>query len=95
MAADSEWSNLFRLREAVLSVVSTPFELVADVLTRSSAKADEKVLRVLLEWPLLHPSWAPVLMRAFADGKLRVDLDGDVWVKGRLILSSELADKAR
>jgi len=95
MPADSEWSNLLQLREAVLSVVSTPFEFVADVLMRSSAKADEKVLRVLLEWPLLHPSWVPVLMRAYANGELRVDADGDVWVRGRLIMSTELADKAR
>jgi len=64
-------------------------------LLRDPVSANEKVLRVLLEWPHLHPSWVPVLMRVFADGKLEVDPDGDVWIERELIMSSELADKAR
>jgi len=93
--SEGDREHMLQLREALRAAVSTPFELVTDVVVRSSAKADENVLRVLLEWPYLHPSWVPVLMQAFVDGKLRVDLDGDVWVRGRFIMNSELADKTR
>ena len=57
-------------------------------------KANEKVLRALLKWPYLHPVWVPILIRAFVDGELRVDPDGDVWIERELITSSELTDKA-